>query len=110
MNDEAGKQLLHGMVEVLKANNRGTYTVPAGDLYPHQWLWDSCFVAIGLRHLDVDRAQIEIKSLLRGQWANGMMPNIIFSDQVERQYLNLWRSWISPYAPDDVATSGITQP
>jgi hypothetical protein len=63
-----------------------------------------------LRHLDVDRAKTEIRSLLRGQWANGMLPNIIFSDQVERSYLNLWRSWISPYAPDDVATSGITQP
>jgi len=110
MIDEASKKLLHELTEVLKTNDRGSYTVPAGDLYPHQWLWDSCFVAIGLRHLDIDRAQTEIKSLLRGQWANGMLPNIIFSDQVDRRFLNLWRSWISPYAPDDVATSGITQP
>jgi hypothetical protein len=41
---------------VLRANDRGTYTIPAGDLYPHQWLWDSCFIAIGIRHYDVERA------------------------------------------------------
>ena len=57
---------------VLEMNDRGNYTQPAHGLYPHQWLWDSCFVAIGLRHLDVDRAKRELLSLLRGQWrANG---------------------------------------
>ncbi len=97
--------------EVLKANDRGSYTVPAGDLYPHQWLWDSCFIAIGLRWLDVDRAQTELQSLLRGQWSNGMLPNMIFSDK--REYArdrNMWRSWLSPHSPDNIATSGITQP
>ena len=47
--DEQAKQ-------ILGANDRGDYTIPAENLYPHQWLWDSCFVAIGLRHIDVDRA------------------------------------------------------
>lgn len=96
---------------VLAHNDRKLWTVPAGDLYPHQWLWDSCFVAIGLRHLDIERAQTELTSLLRGQWANGMLPNIIFSEGLEhRTDRELWRSWISPYAPHDVQTSGITQP
>jgi glycogen debranching enzyme len=96
---------------LLQQNDRGTYTVPAGDLYPHQWLWDSCFIAIGLRWLDVDRAKTELTSLLRGQWSNGMMPNMIFSDESRyRRDRNVWRSWISPYSPDTVATSGITQP
>ena len=85
--------------------------MPAGDLYPHQWLWDSCFIAIGLRHLDVERAQKELRSLLRGQWSNGMLPNIIFSGgKRHRRDRNLWRSWVNPYAPGKVATSGITQP
>lgn len=97
--------------KVLKQNDRGRWTVPAGQLYPHQWLWDSCFTAIGLRHLDIDRAQIELTSLLRGQWSNGMLPNIIFaSDRAYRQDRELWRSNVSPYSPDGVATSGITQP
>jgi hypothetical protein len=52
------KQLLAAALEVLKANDRGTYTMPGPDLYPHQWLWDSCFVAIGLRHTNIDRAKL----------------------------------------------------
>lgn len=96
---------------VLKMNDRGTYTQPAFDLYPHQWLWDSCFTAIGLRHLDVERAKTELLSLLRGQWHNGMLPNIIFRDDPKyRTDRNLWRSWLNPFAPNDVTTTGITQP
>jgi len=92
-------------------NDRGNYTQPAHGLYPHQWLWDSCFIAIGLRHLDVERAKLELLSLLRGQWQNGMLPNIIFRDDPQyRTDRNIWRSWLSPYAPADVMTTGITQP
>jgi hypothetical protein len=97
--------------KVLKHNNRGQYTAPAGDLYPHQWLWDSCFIAIGLRHTNLIRAQTELKSLLRGQWSNGMLPNIIFASGDEYyKDREIWRSRLSPYAPSDVATTGITQP
>ncbi len=103
--------LLSEASNILNNNNQGLYTMPAADLYPHQWLWDSCFIAIGLRHLDINRAQTEILSLLRGQWLNGMLPNIIFSTgdkySADRE---LWRSWLSPNAPAKIATSGITQP
>ncbi|MGH7233928.1 MAG: MGH1-like glycoside hydrolase domain-containing protein [Candidatus Saccharimonadales bacterium] len=96
---------------VLDANDCSAYTQPAANLYPHQWLWDSCFIAIGLRHRDPERAQNELLSLLRGQWQNGMLPNIIFSqdDRYERDR-NFWRSWTNPNAPSEVATTGITQP
>jgi hypothetical protein len=103
-------ELLEEAKKVLKNNDRKLYTIPAGNLYPHQWLWDSCFIAIGLRHLDIKRAQTELTSLLPGQWSNGMFPNIIFSKKAERRELDLWRSYLSPYSPEDVATSGITQP
>lgn len=97
--------------EVLETNDRGEYTVPGAKLYPHQWLWDSCFIAIGMRHYDIDRAQTEILSLLKGQWANGMLPNIIFNDDGKyRTDRNIWRSWMNPNSPDHVTTSGITQP
>src|SRR5579862_1465406 len=109
--DKEAAELADRAAEVLKQNDRGKYTVPAGDLYPHQWLWDSCFIAIGLRHLDVERAQTELRSLLRSQWSNGMLPNIIFTKgKAHRRDRNLWRSWVNPYAPDSIATSGITQP
>ncbi len=105
------EKLLEQAKGVLKLNDRGSFTVPAAKLYPHQWLWDSCFIAIGLRHLDIERAQKEIASLLRGQWSNGMLPNIIFSDGNEfHRDRELWRSYLSPYSPDRVATSGLTQP
>jgi hypothetical protein len=105
------KQLLAAAEETLRGNDRGNYTMPAPNLYPHQWLWDSCFAAIGLRHLDVDRAKLEISSLLRGQWHNGMLPNIIFRS--ENKYHTdraAWNSRINPESPDDLSTSGITQP
>src|SRR5438105_9598829 len=110
-NDEQRAALLKELKTVLANNSRGTYTIPAADLYPHQWLWDSCFIAIGLRHLDVERAQTELASLVRGQWSNGMFPNIIFdSGKEHHRDRELWRSYVSPYAPRHVATSGITQP
>src|SRR6476469_3645098 len=104
-------ELLAAAQEVLKGNDRGTYTMPAPDLYPHQWLWDSCFTAIGLLHLNVDRAKLEITSLLAGQWHNGMLPNIIFRGENRyRTDRNAWNSHVNPYSPDHVSTSGITQP
>src|SRR6478752_7240925 len=57
---------------VLEANRRGRWTCPSSTLYPHQWLWDSCFIAIGLVRTDPTRAAGELRSLFRGQWANGM--------------------------------------
>src|SRR5256885_12396028 len=103
--------LLAQATAVLKHNDRGLYTIPADGLYPHQWLWDSCFIAIGQRHYDVERAKMEILSLLRGQWSNGMVPHIVFNQSDEyRRDQDYWRSRLSPFAPDDIATSGITQP
>jgi len=103
--------LLNDAAAVLQRNDQGLYTRPAPHLYPHQWLWDSCFTAIGLRHVDISRAKTELQSLLRGQWHNGMLPNMIMSDApayvADR---NVWRSWLNPDAPSDVSTSGLTQP
>lgn len=103
--------LLKEAKHVLEINDRGGYTQPAHGLYPHQWLWDSCFIAIGLRHLDLEKAKSEVTTLLRGQWHNGMLPNIIFrNDPQYRTDRNIWRSWLNPFAPNDIMTTGITQP
>ena len=105
------QDLEQNALAILKKNDKGLYTIPSEHLYPHQWLWDSCFVAIGLRHSDVERAKMEVLSLLRGQWANGMVPHIIFSpDEHYARDREAWRSWVNPNSPDDVVTSGITQP
>ncbi len=110
--EKQAPDLLSEAKDVLAHNDRdGKYTIPASGLYPHQWLWDSAFIAIGLAHYDVERAQTEILSILRGQWANGMIPHMIFAEGItHRQDREIWRSYVSPFAPDNVATSGITQP
>ncbi len=104
-------QLLETCEKVLADNRRGNYTIPAGKLYPHQWLWDSCFTAIGLSSYDLPAAQRELKSLLRGQWSNGMLPNMIFAPgwrySLDRYF---WDSKRNLDAPRRVATSAITQP
>jgi hypothetical protein len=103
--------LIEAAKTVLDANDRGVYTAPNNSgMYPHQWLWDSCFVAIGRRHYDVERAKTEILSLLAGQWTNGMLPNMIMSGGRRNPDGNIWRSWLNPNAPDNLSTSGITQP
>lgn len=94
---------------VLKQNDLGKWTKPTTRLYPHQWLWDSCFTAIGQRHYDLNRAQQEVLSLFRGQWKNGMLPNIIYG--TEKRYSDdIWHSNVSKEAPRHIKTSGITQP
>ncbi|MEO3868480.1 hypothetical protein ABGB18_06585 [Nonomuraea sp. B12E4] len=95
---------------VLEANWTGTGTVPAPGLYPHQWSWDSAFVVIGLARHWPDRAKDELLSLLRGQWATGMLPHIVF--HTREAYFpgpSVWRSEEHADAPR-VGTSGLTSP
>jgi hypothetical protein len=101
--------------EVLDASWIGASTLPSASLYPHQWSWDSAFIAIGRSWYDQERAQQELRSLFRAQWANGMVPHIVFNPSVpEDAYFpgpDFWQSSArSPNAPRDVETSGITQP
>ncbi len=104
--------LLKAAKDVLRRNWRGSYTVPSPTLYPHQWSWDSAFIAQGYSNYDQRKAQTELLSLFRGQWRNGMVPHIVF-DPSEEGYFpgpEVWGTSLSPHAPRDVPTSGITQP
>ena len=83
------QKLIDDCIAVLKRNNVGGWTKPTTELYPHQWLWDSCFIAIGQRHFNVKQAQKEIKNIFRGQWKNGMVPNIIYGNA--KRYSELLR-------------------
>jgi hypothetical protein len=97
--------------DVLEHNRRDGWTCPAPGFYPHQWLWDSCFTAIGLATFDAPRAATELRALFRGQWANGMLPHMIFAADVhDLGSERIWQSDRFPDAPRDVATSCITQP
>jgi hypothetical protein len=63
---------------VLHGNDAGSWTRAAPVLYPHQWSWDSAFIAIGWAHLDVRRAMTELEQLFAAQWATGMVPHLVF--------------------------------
>ena len=96
---------------VLKLNDLGDSTKPSPTLYPHQWNWDSAFIAIGLSHSNTSRAQAEIKSLLLAQWDSGMVPHIVFNAEAVNYHPGpeYWGTHI-PGPPDSIRTSGITQP
>ena len=46
--------------QVLRRNDMGDWTCAAPNLYPHQWSWDSAFIAIGLAHFNTRRAAREL--------------------------------------------------
>ena len=105
------EDLVHAAHAVLARNSRGDWTCPSVALYPHQWLWDSCFTAIGIARYDAPRAAGELRALFRGQWANGMLPHMIFTDDSHDVGSHrVWQSWKHSSAPQGVATSCITQP
>ncbi|MEV0324367.1 MGH1-like glycoside hydrolase domain-containing protein [Streptomyces sp. NPDC050658] len=103
--------------DVLRANWTGTSTVPSRELYPHQWSWDSAFIAVGSRHLSPLRAQLELETLLSAQWGDGRVPHIVFNPAVPLDAYfpspDFWRSTTAGRAagaPRAVQTSGIVQP
>jgi hypothetical protein len=57
------------------------YTSPSPGHYPWQWYWDSCFAAIVWRHIDPERSQRELTSLLNAQAPDGFIGHTIFWDR-----------------------------
>ncbi|WP_318307614.1 MGH1-like glycoside hydrolase domain-containing protein [Amycolatopsis solani] len=90
---------------ILDGNWLGSSTVPSRTLYPHQWSWDSAFIAIGLRHLAPERARRELLTLFSAQWRDGRVPHILFNpDTPPEAYFpgpGFWRAG---------RTSGLIQP
>lgn len=98
--------LIQNAIDILRENDRGTYTVPTKGLYPFQWNWDSCLTALGQRHFDESRAWTEIETLFDHQWPCGMVPHIVFH-QMDDGYFPGPGVWATGRP---VPTSGITQP
>lgn len=98
--------LIENAIEILRENDRGTYTVPTKGLYPFQWNWDSCLTALGQRHFDEARAWTEIETLFAHQWPCGMVPHIVFHMHDDGYFPgpDVWATG------RPVPTSGITQP
>jgi hypothetical protein len=96
---------------VLEANWLGHGTSPSLRLYPHQWSWDAACIAMGYASWNQARAEEELRSLFSGQWRNGLLPHIIFTN--EARYFpgpDFWETERSGNAPGRPRTSGIVQP
>ncbi|MQY27190.1 hypothetical protein NRB56_27720 [Nocardia sp. RB56] len=106
-------QLAARAAYLLRGNDLGTMTTAAPKLYPHMWSWDAAFVAVGLAPLSVERAVMELDTLLSAQWRNGMIPHIVFANGVDGYFPGPAR-WecrrLAADAPAGPDTSGITQP
>ena len=106
-------QLAARAAYLLRGNDLGSMTSAAPRLYPHMWSWDAAFVAMGLAALSVERAVVELDTLFSAQWANGMIPHIVFADGVDGYFPGPDR-WacrqLAAAAPAGRQTSGITQP
>ncbi|WP_170387860.1 MGH1-like glycoside hydrolase domain-containing protein [Ruegeria atlantica] len=91
---------------VMEGNDRGSYTVPTHGLYPFQWNWDSALSALGFSHFDMDRAWVEIETLMAHQWDDGMVPHIVFHEPDDGYFPGpeVWQTG------RPVPTTGITQP
>jgi hypothetical protein len=77
---------------VLDFNWTGEYTMPGPRLYPHQWSWDSAFIAIGYSHYDQERATRELRHLFEAQWKNGLLPQLVFNPHFTKGMLQSYTS------------------
>ncbi|MFA3782759.1 amylo-alpha-1,6-glucosidase [Melioribacteraceae bacterium 4301-Me] len=112
MDEKTIKHLIEIAKKNLERNWTGKYTKPSPQLYPHQWNWDSGFISIGYSHFNLNKARQEILSLFEAQWANGMLPHIVFNPNVSGYFpgADFWNSKLSPQAPKNIYTSGLTMP
>ena len=113
---EGHEDLVAEAGKILRRNDMGGWTRAAPELYPHQWSWDSAFIAIGLAHLDTSRAAQELRTLFAHQWKTGKVPHIVFNPKAPPDsYYPGAEHWAcaasSPDAPQAPAyTSCLCQP
>ena len=108
------EHLRRDAVATLLRNWRGSSTVPTATLYPHQWSWDSAFIAIGLAHISSRRAWSELFSLFGAQWGDGRVPQIVFNPSVPKDAYfpgpPYWKPLPAGGPVAGVSTTGLVQP
>ncbi len=68
-------------LEVLESawrQERG-YCLPNAQVYPHMWLWDSCFHSIAWTSLHDQRGIVELGQALRNQFPGGFVPHMAYA-------------------------------
>jgi len=104
---------LAARVEELYRRNRQTghaawcdadydFVCPSEGTYPFQWFWDSCFHAIVLTHIDIERAKSELASLLRNAQPDGLVSHVTFwqRERYEEMLSTYAIAYRTPYLSD----------
>ena len=52
------------------------YVCPSPSVYPHQWLWDSCFHAIVMARFDGELAKAELETIVSLGRSDGFIPHL----------------------------------
>ncbi len=96
---------------VLRLNDAGEFTKPSPRQYPHQWNWDSAFIALGLAQFDLPRAIVEVRGLLDAQWRDGMVPHIVYPAGASDYFPppEFWQTAGLAHA-GEIPSSALTQP
>jgi len=59
-----------------KGSSEYLYVCPSASVYPHQWLWDSCFHSIVMARFDGRLAKAELDTLLSTTRSDGLIPHL----------------------------------
>jgi glycogen debranching enzyme len=77
---QAKKTILKNVKKGTAATSKGpfeyTYICPSKSVYPHQWLWDSCFHTITTSRFNRQLAKAELRTLASRIQDNGFTPQI----------------------------------
>lgn len=107
------EKLIEKAICVLDANvQEAGFTIPSKGLYPFQWKWDSGFIAIGFSHYNIEKAKMEISTLLDTQWDNGFIPHIVFHTDDDSYFpgADFHLSELHPLSSKKYKSTGMTQP
>ena len=96
----APTQLAARAAYLLRGNDLGVMTTAAPRLYPHMWSWDAAFVAIGLAPLSVERAMVELDTLLNIDGKGHAQPETVVAKSARPSVLDSLKRPVPPRSPE----------
>jgi hypothetical protein len=78
VNDDPLKSAALDVLESAWSEER-RYCLPNAQVYPHMWLWDSCFHSIAWASFHDERGIAELNEVLRKQFSNGFLPHMVYA-------------------------------
>jgi neutral trehalase len=78
------------------------FVCPSAVTYPFQWFWDSCFHAVALTHIDIERAKSELRGLVANIHPDGLLSHVTFwqRERYEEMLSTYAIAYRSPYLSD----------